>query len=399
MPCKSFMTREASATGRARGITALAVNSSSSKLLASSADHHIYMFDCIMPEREPVMYSGHVNSSFYVKSTFSPDGRFIMSGSTDNHVYLWDVANPLIPPLRLKGHTGEVSDVAWSPTEFWKLASSSDDTTVRVWTVDRAMSEHLRTHKAQPQAHRDESEIGRPDNAFINAEERIVYEHSAISRISSDTGAAEVPTSWSQPLQQSEEDRLTCHETMMFSDTLSSSQEPDFCEEDRSSASAVLSAAESPTQMLSRMSPPNSTERFSRMSPPNFPSVPSVMDGEINGGGAAGTTPRTVQAVRVRGLMNSSDDKGRVGSPTLKQPRLTDYFKQNEESPSRRDMEGELLEASSPSPKLSAFHTAGFASTAIAAASGSRDGSDIGSADGAAIVETSRGLQKRRREP
>ena len=112
MPCKSFMTREASATGRARGITALAVNNNSSKLLASSADHHIYMFDCIVPEREPDMYTGHVNNSFYVKSTFSPDGRFIMSGSTDNHVYLWDVAHPLIPPLRLKGHTGEVSDVA-----------------------------------------------------------------------------------------------------------------------------------------------------------------------------------------------------------------------------------------------------------------------------------------------
>ena len=27
--------------------------------------------------------------------------------------------------------------MAWSPTEFWKLASSSDDSTVRLWTIDR----------------------------------------------------------------------------------------------------------------------------------------------------------------------------------------------------------------------------------------------------------------------
>jgi len=402
MPCKSFMTREASATGRARGITALAVNSSSSKLLASSADHHIYMFDCIVPEREPVMYSGHVNSSFYVKSTFSPDGRFIMSGSTDNHVYLWDVANPLIPPLRLKGHTSEVSDVAWSPTEFWKLASSSDDTTVRVWTVDRAMSEHLRTHEALPQAQRDESEIGRPDNAFVNAEERIVNEHSAISRLSADTGAAEVPTSWSQPLLQSEEDRLTCHETMMFSDTLSSSQEPDFCEEDRSSTSAVLSSGEIPTGLSSNMLPSYA------------PIVPSVIDGQINVGSGTVSTPNTVQARRVRSMVNTSDDKGRMcGSPTFKQPRLTDYFKQHDDVSGRRDIDADFADAdssTSPSPKPSAFKptatataaaATATATTAAASCSASMGGTASRSEKGGCddVEEFSRALQKRRREP
>lgn len=314
--CKSFMTREASATGRARGITALAVNNSSSKLLASSADHHIYMFDCVVPEREPIMYSGHVNNSFYVKSTFSPDGRFIMSGSTDNHVYLWDVATPLMPPLRLKGHSGEVSDVAWSPTEFWKLASSSDDTTVRVWTVDRAMGEHLRSQEVQREVQRRESqdgEAGRSTSSFV-------YNSREMGRVSEGTGGAELHPSWSQPM--AEEDVLTCHETMMFSDTTSSSQEPDFCEEDRSSTSAALGGgggAESPTG-----SSPNGMRVR-----PDSPLSLGALDGEVNGGAAQSTTPNTVLAKRVRGgFLHRGEERGRdCRSPTWKQRRLTDWMK------------------------------------------------------------------------
>jgi hypothetical protein len=320
MSCKSFMTREASATGRARGITALAVNNHSSKLLASSADHHIYMFDCIVPEREPDMYTGHVNNSFYVKSTFSPDGRFILSGSTDNHVYLWDVAHPLIPPLRLKGHTGEVSDVAWSPTEFWKLASSSDDTTVRTWTIDRAMSDHLRKHEHLRHGEHSGAEVRRAYNSFADVEERLVYSHNENSRLPVGAGVAEVPVSWSQPLQQSEDDRLTCHETMMFSDTVSSSQETaetiEYGEGRPSQVPSIPEYAASPTEMTSEMSPTGS------------PFFPDVMEGEVNGSlGALGATPRTVQATRMRRTLIAGDGRGRdCRSPTLKQPSICEYF-------------------------------------------------------------------------
>ena len=349
-PCRSFMTREASATGRARGITALAVSHTSSKLLASSADHHIYMFDCIVPEREAVMFSGHVNSSFYVKSTFSPDARFILSGSTDNHVYIWDVANPLIPPLRLKGHSGEVSDVAWSPTDFWKLASSSDDTTVRVWTVDRALNDHQRQHA---HAFRDETETGRAANTFADVGEQILYDGFAASRVAArpapfSTGAAEVPRCWSQPLVQSEEDRLTCQETMMFSDMLLSPAEggawgesgehaPIWCEDRRSmtrrlSAQLDASQAASQPEVASHTGLSGSPMGLpSRRSPSGSPWMPGVMEGEVNGGagsgGAAATTPTTVsRAVRVRSMR----------SPSLKQPRLTDYFKQHDGTSSPR---------------------------------------------------------------
>lgn len=36
-------------------------------------------------------FSGHQNSSFYIKSSISPDDQFLASGSGDNHTYIWKV--------------------------------------------------------------------------------------------------------------------------------------------------------------------------------------------------------------------------------------------------------------------------------------------------------------------
>jgi hypothetical protein len=125
-----------------------------------------------------MIFSGHVNNSFYVKSSFSPDDRYIVSGSSDYDVYIWDTAHPLLAPLRLKGHHGEVSDVAWNPSDPCMLASSSDDTTVRVWKVLR-------------------------DQEDRHAE----------------AGFAVAASSWGQAWNRSEEDSLACLETMLRSST------------------------------------------------------------------------------------------------------------------------------------------------------------------------------------
>ncbi|MEQ2188496.1 hypothetical protein GOODEAATRI_015705 [Goodea atripinnis] len=68
------------------------------------------------------VFSGHQNSSFYVKSTISPDDQFLASGSSDNHTYIWKISDPQHPPMMLQGHNEEVTSVAWCPTDFTKVS-------------------------------------------------------------------------------------------------------------------------------------------------------------------------------------------------------------------------------------------------------------------------------------
>jgi hypothetical protein len=97
----------------------------------------------------------HAVASFYVKAAWSPDGSHILSGSTDRCAYVWEVgggwgwglSHPPRPalsgtrptlrphchgahhglqvdapdgasPYVLSGHQGEVTAVAWCPSDF-----------------------------------------------------------------------------------------------------------------------------------------------------------------------------------------------------------------------------------------------------------------------------------------
>uniref|UniRef100_A0A665WGV8 Uncharacterized protein n=1 Tax=Echeneis naucrates TaxID=173247 RepID=A0A665WGV8_ECHNA len=120
------------------GYSGLTLDSTRSNVVCNCTDDNIYMFNISGIRTTPVaVFSGHQNSSFYVKSTISPDDQFLASGSSDNHTYIWKINDPQHPPMVLEGHSQEVTCVAWCPTDFTKIASCSDDHTVRIWRLQR----------------------------------------------------------------------------------------------------------------------------------------------------------------------------------------------------------------------------------------------------------------------
>ncbi|KAL6288092.1 hypothetical protein ACE6H2_012482 [Prunus campanulata] len=75
--------------------------------------------------------SPHLEST--EKSIISPDAAHMLSGSSDGNAYIWQVNKPQEDPVILKSHDGEVTAVEWSHFEVGKMATSSDDFTVRIW--------------------------------------------------------------------------------------------------------------------------------------------------------------------------------------------------------------------------------------------------------------------------
>ncbi|KAI4998521.1 hypothetical protein ZWY2020_053863 [Hordeum vulgare] len=98
----------------------------------------IYLYSTLHMDKGPIKtYTGSKIESFFVKSAISPDGTHILGGSSDGNVYLWQVDQPESGPIVLKGHGGEVTSVDWCALEVGKVASSSDDATVRVWNTKK----------------------------------------------------------------------------------------------------------------------------------------------------------------------------------------------------------------------------------------------------------------------
>ena len=68
--------------------------------------------------------TNEINLQLYiidVKSALSSNDMYLLSGSSDNNAYIWKVSNPTDPPIVLKGHLGEVTSVAWCPSDQGKV--------------------------------------------------------------------------------------------------------------------------------------------------------------------------------------------------------------------------------------------------------------------------------------
>lgn len=98
------------------GFSNLLLDNEGIRLYANCLDNTIYCYNVAKYNPEPIMkYTGHQNSTFFVKSCLSNDGKYILCGSSDQKAYIWNT-NYTNPIIRLNGHTAEVTCVAWRPT-------------------------------------------------------------------------------------------------------------------------------------------------------------------------------------------------------------------------------------------------------------------------------------------
>nr|KAF6413122.1 denticleless E3 ubiquitin protein ligase-like protein [Molossus molossus] len=137
---KSFLYPGSST--RKLGYSSLILDSTGSTLFANCTDDNIYMFNMTGLKTSPVaIFNGHQNSTFYIKSSLSPDDQFLVSGSSDEAAYIWKVSTPWHPPTVLLGHSQEVTSVCWCPSDFTKIATCSDDNTLKIWRLSRSLEE------------------------------------------------------------------------------------------------------------------------------------------------------------------------------------------------------------------------------------------------------------------
>ena len=93
--------------------------------------------ELVFRDRDRLKHKGQITDL-----AFSRDNKWLVSGSRDKNAHLWpldanpNAANPFkdVSAIELRGHADTVNDVALSRDGLW-LATCSDDTTVRLWSI------------------------------------------------------------------------------------------------------------------------------------------------------------------------------------------------------------------------------------------------------------------------
>ena len=112
-------------------ISSLALNAQGDKLLAGSTDSCNRLFD-VRAGGALQRYKGHQNSRLsFVRAGFGPAEALVVGGSEDGRVFLWDTESGGVLG-KMAGHGGPVFSAVWCDAAG-RLASCSDDGTVRLW--------------------------------------------------------------------------------------------------------------------------------------------------------------------------------------------------------------------------------------------------------------------------
>ncbi|XP_023171480.1 protein lethal(2)denticleless [Drosophila hydei] len=119
-----------------KGFTNLIVDAAGTRLYANCMDNTIYCYNLISYAAKPMAsYKGLLNSTFYIKSCLSPDGKYLLSGSSDERAYIWNLDYAAEPLVALAGHTVEVTCVAWGSTHDRPIVTCSDDARHKIWRI------------------------------------------------------------------------------------------------------------------------------------------------------------------------------------------------------------------------------------------------------------------------
>lgn len=122
-------------TSTFKGYTNLMVDEAGLRLYVNCMDNNVYAFNLGSYAATPLMrYTGLRNSTFYIKSSLSPDGQYLLSGSSDERAYIWNVRQSE-PLVALVGHTVEVTCVAWSRAHDMRVVTCSDDARHKIWRI------------------------------------------------------------------------------------------------------------------------------------------------------------------------------------------------------------------------------------------------------------------------